>query len=423
VTALASGEPGRREQGAAVGGDAWRAALETVAEAAEAHAAEADVRAAFPEEAVAAMRATGLLGLLVPRVFGGYGGDVRSLVEASIRLGRADLSTAMVFAMHCQQVGTLVRHADERLRRELLPEIAVGGMYLGSVTTEVGKGGRLLSADSPLDDFGDALALDRRAPVVTGGRHADGFLLTMRSPAAETDNLVSLVFARRDQLTVEDWGGAWDTLGMRASDSGGLRLRGRLPRRQLIGRDGCFREISIATFAPLAHLGWSACWLGSASGALARTLTVLRQERRGRAGADGSELLAHRLSGVRQQLDTVYALLAHCCTLVEREQDLSRPRIQLMLNALKLSASEATHRAVEQLVEVVGMRHGYLRGSPTRLERVLRDLRSATLNFHNDRLHAVDGRLAFLDPGVGFAETATAGAEGGGPAFFPKEAL
>jgi acyl-CoA dehydrogenase len=55
------------------------------------------------------------------------------------------------------------------------------------------------------------------------------------------------------------------------------------------------------------------------------------------------------------------------------------------------------------LIDAVGMRHGYLKDSPTRLERTLRDLRSAPLNYSNDRLHLSDGRLALLDPEVRLA--------------------
>jgi hypothetical protein len=54
-------------------------------------------------------------------------------------------------------------------------------------------------------------------------------------------------------------------------------------------------------------------------------------------------------------------------------------------------------------VEAVGLRHGYLRDSPSRLEQALRDLRSAPLNYSNDRLHLADGQLCLLDPDVHFA--------------------
>ncbi len=365
------------------------------------HLTRTDTDAVFPVEALDEMRRTGLLGLLVPADYGGLGGSTLDMVETSITLGRADMSVAMIFAMHCQQVAALVRHGDERLRAELLPQIAQGRLYLASVTTEAGKGGHLLTSEAALDTTGDELVVDRFAPIVTGGAHADGFLVTMLAPGAISPHQVSLVYARRNQLTIEQ-SGDWQPLGMRASHSVALRLQGRLPGHQVIGRHGDFQAVVTSVFGPMAHLGWSASWLGAAAGALSRVLRMLRSAE-GRKRVDlGSELLLTRLSQARQRLDTVHALLMRAERTVAQAPDLSRPRIQLQLNALKITAAEECYQVVDGLVQAVGMRHGYLKHSPTRLEHALRDLRSAALNYSNDRLHLADGKLALLDPEVRF---------------------
>jgi alkylation response protein AidB-like acyl-CoA dehydrogenase len=98
-------------------------------------------------------------------------------------------------------------------------------------------------------------------------------------------------------------------------------------------------------------------------------------------------------------------MIAHA-TAVYRTGDtatLGAPSTQLLMNALKVTASEQCLAAVDELIEVVGMRHGYLKDSSLALERALRDLRSAALNYSNDRLHAVDGALVLLDSEVRFA--------------------
>ncbi|MFJ6662878.1 acyl-CoA dehydrogenase family protein [Streptomyces sp. NPDC091383] len=378
------------------------ARLAEVVEVTEAHLADADRDAVFPLEALAALRRSRLLGLLVPVAYGGLGGTPRDLVRAAETLGRADMSVAMIFAMHCQQSAALVRHADERLAKAVLPRVAVGEIYLASVTTETGKGGRLTTADARLTEADGLLEIDRFAPVVTGGAHADGFLITMRAPGDATAHDVSLVYADRDQLTVAT-SGDWQPMGMRASHSAPLRLTGRVPARQVVGEPGHFHEIAAQVFGPLAHLGWSAAWLGTAAGALSRVLRLIRSPA-GRARFDiTSELLLTRLSRARQRLDSVHALLRQAVPVVESGEDLSRPPRQLLLNALKITASEQCLAAVDELVEAVGLRDGYLKDSPTRLELAVRDLRSAALNYHNDRLHLADGRLALRDPGVTFA--------------------
>ncbi|RMI40631.1 acyl-CoA dehydrogenase family protein [Streptomyces triticirhizae] len=370
-----------------------------VAATAAEHAARTDREANFPVETLAAMRETGLLGLLVPTRYGGLGGGLRALLDASLTIGRADVSAAMILAMHCQQSAAITGHAGPRLREELLPRIAAGQLYLASVTTEAGTGGHLLSSDAELAADEGGLLIDRFAPIVTGGAHADGFLISMRGPDAASPSEVSLVYAHREQLRISR-SGDWQPLGMRASHSVALRLAGRVPEDQVVGEHGGFSRIAGQVFGPLAHLGWSACWLGAASGALSRVLRMLR-EPASRARVNlSSELLLTRLSRARQRIDTVHALLRHTERMVDRATDLSTPPNQLLLNSLKITAAEQCHLVVEDLIDAVGMRHGYLRDSPTRLERTLRDLRSAALNYSNDRLHLADGRLALLDPEV-----------------------
>ncbi|WP_411123611.1 acyl-CoA dehydrogenase family protein [Streptomyces sp. x-19] len=384
-------------------GNDLAARLAEAAEVAARHATRTDRAAEFPTEALDALRSTGLLGLLVPSEHGGLGGTARELVTAAEALGRVDMSVGMIFAMHCQQVQAVVRFAGERLRKELLPRIAAGECYLASVTTEAGKGGHLLTAEAQLSDADGQLTIDRFAPIVTGGSHADGYLITMRSPGADaTASEVSLVYAHRDQLTRTP-SGDWQPMGMRASHSVALRLTGRVPDHHVIGEQGGFHHIAAQVFGPLAHLGWSAAWLGTAAGALSRVLRLLRSPA-GRERFDlGSELLLTRISRARQRLDTVHALLQQSLRTLESGADLAVPARQLQLNALKITAAEECHSAVDDLVTALGLRHGYLQDSPTGLERALRDLRSAALNYSNDRLHLADGRLALRDQGVTFA--------------------
>ncbi|MBL1089859.1 MULTISPECIES: acyl-CoA dehydrogenase family protein [Streptomyces] len=377
--------------------------LAAVTEATEEHLARTDRAAEFPVAALDALRRTGLLGLLVPQAHGGLGGTARDLAAAAQTLGRSDMSVGMIFAMHCQQAAALVRYGNEQLRKEVLPRIAAGECYLASVTTEAGKGGHLFSAQAQLGAEEEDLVVERFAPIVTGGAHADGFLITMRSPGADASaHEVTLVYADRDQLDLTA-SGDWQPMGMRASHSAALTLTGRVPGHQVVGDVGEFHRIATTVFGPLAHLGWSAVWLGTAAGALSRVLRLLRSPA-GRARFDlTSELLLTRIARSRQRLDTVHALLQRSLHTVESGADLSAPARQLQLNALKITASEECLAAVDDLITALGLRHGYLKDSPTRLEQALRDLRSAPLNYSNDRLHLADGRLALRDQAVSFA--------------------
>ncbi|WP_369147680.1 alpha-hydroxy acid oxidase [Streptomyces sp. R44] len=137
---------------------------------------------------------------------------------------------------------------------------------------------------------------------------------------------------------------------MRGTHSVPMRFTGAVPHNHVMGRHGDFRRVTVDVLAPLAHRGWSACRLGTAAGALSRTLRLLRGAEELRRRNLKSELLLTRLSRARRRIDTVRA-----------------------------------------------MRHDHLRHQPLGLERALRDLRSAPLNHGNDRLHLANGSRSLLD--------------------------
>lgn len=377
-------------------------AVEETCQVAEENAAQTDAEARFPKQALDAMRKNGLLGLMVPAQFGGGGGSLSEMADATIQLGRADMSVAMIFTMHCQQVVTLARFGGDQLRALILPQVAQGKIYLASVTTEAGSGGHLLTSSSPVHAREGTLWIDRMAPIVTGGMQADGFLITVLAPGATSPAQVDLVYVARDQLRLEARGD-WQPLGMRATESLPLHLTGSVPEWQVIGDHGGFRAIAAQAFAPLAHIGWAAAWLGTAAGAYSRVVKHLRGSAAPRESSPVSELRLARLATTRARLDVVNALLRHTVSVVESRQDLSAPPVQLLINTLKTQAAEDCFAAVHELVELCGLRHGYLTQSALRLERAFRDLRSASLNYANDRLLLTNGALTLLDSAVRFA--------------------
>ncbi|QMU69786.1 acyl-CoA dehydrogenase family protein [Streptacidiphilus sp. P02-A3a] len=376
-----------------------RAAAAAAAAELRLHAAEADEKAQFPLESLRAIRATGLLGLLVPPQYGGSGADLDAFVDVAGTLGGACLSTALAWVMHCQQVDAIARFGSQALKRDVLPRVARGELYIASVTTEHGKGGHLLTAQAPLTPAADRLRIERDAPVVTGATAADGFLITMRAAPTLPAHAVSLVYADRADLVITETG-QWDTLGMRGTDSRGVRITGDVPVGNLVGEPGGFRAVAIEAMIPTAHLGWSACWLGAARAALGALVDELRGP--GPRWADtGSDLVRERLARIRVDLELTSGYLHRVQQEVsearEQGRSLAAPATQIHLNTLKVAAAELTFRAADRMLAFAGLARGYSRNSALPLERVFRDLRAASLTYADDRLLTATGSLLLLD--------------------------
>jgi acyl-CoA dehydrogenase len=156
--------------------------------------------------------------------------------------------------------------------------------------------------------------------------------------------------------------------------------------------------------APAGHLGWAACWLGGARAAYAGLLKTLRSP--GRSGSIdlGSPLVAERLARIRLDLEAVsaylHATLGEVAAARRAGASVGDNATQLHVNSLKVLAAELTFQAVDRMVQLGGLGLAYRRDSPLPLERVFRDLRSASLNYANDRLLVSNGALCLMDTAV-----------------------
>jgi len=376
-------------------------ALDPVLRAVRATSEENDAKAAFPTAALTQLRSSGLLGLLVRQRHGGMDAHVDDLVDVTVALARADMSTALVFSMHCQQVAALQRYGAPDLLDEILPEVARGQVYIASITTAPGSGGHLLSLDGAAVTNGATVHIDRNAPIVTGGQHADAFLITMRTPGS-TSGAIDLILARRSQVRAEVVGD-WQPVGMRATESVPMHVVGDVPARYVVGGHAAFQEMVPACFAPFAHIGWAAAWLGAAAGALSRVLEHLRHSKPAQFDPTSEHWLI-QVARIRGRLDGVNAVLRHATGALQDDAvDPAAPQVQLLVNRLKTFASRECFTAVDELIELIGLRHGYLTDSPLALERTWRDLRSASLNYSNHRLEKSNGALTLMDTAVRFA--------------------
>jgi acyl-CoA dehydrogenase len=362
-------------------------------------AAKVDGENRFPEESVEALRGGGFLGFFVPARFGGPGGNLVTYCEIASVLAEECLSTALIWAMHTQQVAILAEHAAES-HGDVLAEVARRGTLVASVTTEKRRGSSLLAVESPLIREGCLLRLRRFGPVVSYGREAGYFLVTMRASEDRPDNDVRLVLVSREDGTILTTG-EWNAMGMRGTRSVPMKFDVVVGKESVIG--ACFRAIALQTMVPIAHLGWAAAWFGAARGAFRRILdaSIASDHAKRRLTSD---LFISRIANIRISLDLMSALLWQTVERFERMrlagaaldeyEDLT---YNIALNNVKIASARLSFAIADELIELSGLAHGYLKDSELGLERVFRDLRAASLMYNNDQLLDVNGKLIAME--------------------------
>src|SRR5204862_2704994 len=116
-------------------------------------------------DAVREMGKLGLLGLRVPKEYGGRGLDDREFRKFQETCARCSGSLAFLQTQHQSACGFIAKSENEGLKNQTLPKFATGELTAGIAFSQLRRPGKPLLAASP-DANGYVIA--GKAPWVTG---------------------------------------------------------------------------------------------------------------------------------------------------------------------------------------------------------------------------------------------------------------
>jgi acyl-CoA dehydrogenase len=382
--------------------DSARADLPTRARAVAAIAANnavnVDEAARFPAEACAALKEQRLLGVMVPKDFGGEGAGVADVADVCYTLGQACASTAMIYAMHQIKVACVTRHMrDNPVLNEMMRRLCAEQLLLASSTTEGQSGGNVRTSEAPVEyDEEGRIRLERRASVISYGAYADGIVTTARRSAeAVGSDQVLVAFLKSDYTLTRLQG--WNTLGMRGTCSEGYTLKATGQAAQILPDP--YEIIHAQTMVPFAHLLWGSVWTGIAANATARAQAFIRQAMRSSNGQlpPGAPQFTKALASLR----TLRGMLANSLRAYERDMHdpkaLSSVEFQSLITLTKVEASEHAVGIVMSALRACGL-SGYRSDGDFTIGRHLRDVLSSPIMINNDRILANLASSSLMTP-------------------------
>ncbi|GEO97802.1 acyl-CoA dehydrogenase family protein [Methylobacterium haplocladii] len=360
---------------------------QAVAAIAAAHADSVDSEGRFPSEAREAMRTHRLLGAAIPIELGGEGASIRALADVCYTLGRACASTAMIFAMHQTKVACLVRHGrGEPWQDGVMRRIAHDQLLMASSTTEGNNGGNVRASVAAVEVDDAGVRLDRAATVISYGAEADGVVtVARRAVDAASSDQVLCVFLKED-YTLERLSG-WETLGMRGTCSSGFRLLAHGGGEQVL--KARYAEIHGQTMTPVSHILWSSAWTGIAAAAVEKAQAFTRTAMRGAGGVapPGAVHYGRAVSGLKQARALIGQSLDRYEAASGDPAALSAMDFQTAITMLKVEVSELAVTTVMSAMRANGLA-GYRQDGAFTVGRHLRDVLSAPIMIHNDRIVA-----------------------------------
>ena len=366
-----------------------------VAAVAAQYAEAVDREGRFPQEAIDAARAEGLMGVMAPASLGGEDASVSQIVDICYILGGACASTAMIYAMHQVKVACVIRHGvGAEWHEGFLRQLTEDQLLVASSTTEGQGGGNVRSSEAPIERHASRISLERQASVISYGEQADAVVTTARRNAeADASDQVLVVFMKADYSLERTLN--WDTLGMRGTCSAGFTLKASGRGAQILPEP--YGVIHTQSMVPAAHLMWAGVWAGVAAGAVERARKYMRKAAR---GADGQ--LPPGAGYFTKANSSLRALRALIATSLDRYEaaaynpaELSSIDFQTAINLLKVDASELAVATVMSALRACGL-SGYRNDTDVSIGRCLRDVLSAPIMINNDRILASIGASALM---------------------------
>ena len=317
----------------------------------------------YPHELHRRMGEEDLLGLAIPRDYGGRGASDVAFCAYIEELARVS-ATASLIATYVKLTALpiLLAGSDEQKRR-LLPGLASGERLGAYALTEPAAGSDPAALTTRAEHRGDTWVLNGAKRFIGNAGMADLYVVFARTGDEGSHGISAFaVPGDADGLTVEPL----VTMGMPGWKLGAPRFEDvEVGDEDLIGEEGDGFAIAMRTFDH-SRPAVAAQAVGVAQGAIDLALDyALRRHAFGQPLID-HEGIQFKLAGLEAQVAAARALTFQAATLVDEEH----AGMTKLSSAAKLVASDTAMQATTEAVQVLGG-NGYLKQFPA--ERMMRD--------------------------------------------------
>jgi SfnB family sulfur acquisition oxidoreductase len=254
------------------------------------HAAERDRERRYPAVELDQLAASGLLGIIIPKRYGGPGVSYTTAAKAVAIVSGADASLGQLFVSSFTAIGYIEASGNEEQKRHFFGRILAGDRF-GNASSEVG-GKTPQSFITRVERIGDELVINGRKFYSTGALLSDLMSVVC---VDETGQVVTVVVdTNADGLTIID---DWDGFGQRTTASGTTILENvRAPAGNVF--KSAQRSPSALRASAIPFLTHAAIDYGIAEAAIGETVRYVRSKARpfGASGLDKASQDPHILS-------------------------------------------------------------------------------------------------------------------------------
>jgi butyryl-CoA dehydrogenase len=330
-------------------------------------ASKIDKEEYFPWDMYKKMGKLGLMGMTVPKKYGGSGFDKICYMIALEEISRVCGSTGLTVEAHNSLgVGHIYEKGTEEQRKKYLPNLLHGDAIAAWALTEPNAGSDAASLQT-------TAVLDKDEWVLNGTKQfiTSGDIAAVTTVMAKTDKTlgakgISAFIVEKDTpgFTV---GVLEDKLGLRGSRTAELIFEDcRIPKEQLLGEKN-LGFVGAMTILDRGRTAIGAMAVGIAQGALDESITYAKQREQFGKPIGKNQAIQWMIADMATSIDAAHLLVMRAAYLEEKGIPFS-----IEASMAKLYASEIAMKATRDAIQIHGG-YGFMRDLP--LERFYRDVK------------------------------------------------
>jgi butyryl-CoA dehydrogenase len=333
-------------------------------------AAGIDKSGEFPTDVMHAAAAHGLLGVTIPKAWGGAGRDYISYALAIEAIARASATVAVSLSVTNSLVAELIAHAgrDEQRERWLRP-LATGAAIGAFALSEPNAGTDAANQQTMAVRSGDGYRINGKKVWVANAEEAAVVIVFARTRPGLRGQGVTAFLVPMDTPGIRRTARA-DSLGVRGLGCMDLELNIIASDDQILGPvDQGYRLAMWALQGGRVAIASQALGIGEA--ALDEALAYAKQREQFGQPIANYQAIQWMLADMATDLAA-----ARMLTLKAAAAKDTQDRSTVEASMAKLAASEAAHKAADKAMQILASA-GYRRGSV--VERLFRDVRATEI--------------------------------------------
>jgi alkylation response protein AidB-like acyl-CoA dehydrogenase len=329
----------------------------------------------FPRENLAALGKSGVLGLLVPKQFGGAGAGLAEMSQVIDTQAQNCASTAMVTLMHFCATAVIATKASDEVRQQLLPAISRGEHLSTLAFSEAGSGGHFYAPVSEVRQSGSQKTLSAQKSFVTSAGEADSYVVSARKTGAAgpTESNLYLIPKAAAGFTAQ---GRFEGLGLAGNASAPMTLADvTIDDKARLGPEGTGFQTMLELVLPHFQIGVASVSAGIATAAfqaITARVGARKYEHAGGASLASIPRVQFLVAEMAIELDSMRAYLSETI----RRAAAGDPAAMLYVLGVKVKAADACLNIVSRAMTLGG---GWAFGRRGGLERMFRDAQAAAV--------------------------------------------